>query len=82
MTPGVGFSLTTPFGPIQANVGYNQNRRAAGAIYFEDPTVAALDGDSPLYCVSPGNAIDLTYSGGILVPPANAQCPESYGCQR
>ncbi len=80
-TPGIGLRLLTPIGPVQLNAGYNQYARPAGPMYFEDPARAASTTPeiSPLYCVSPGNTIDLERRGGVIQPPlAPALCPSTY----
>jgi len=66
-TPGFGVRLLTPVGPLQANIGLNPYERREGPIYFEDPTLAA-SAISPLYCVSPGNDIDIKRKDGVLQP--------------
>jgi outer membrane protein assembly factor BamA len=75
-TPGAGVRLLTPVGPIQMNVGFNPYKRETGPIYFEDPALAA-SAISPLYCVSPGNIIDLKRKDGVL-QPVQPGCDRSY----
>lgn len=81
-TPGFGLRALTPIGPIQVNVGYNQYARPSGPVYFEDPTrLTGVRPDiSPLYCVSPGNTIDLQDIGGagVLQPLPGQGCPGTY----
>jgi outer membrane protein insertion porin family/translocation and assembly module TamA len=77
-TPGVALSARTPVGPVQLNLGYNTSRsiRPQGAIYYQDPDLQA--NVSPLYCVSPGNTIDLQNVGGVWTPPAGSGCDGVY----
>jgi hypothetical protein len=75
-TPGVGMRVLTPVGPMQVNAGYNPHQRVAGVIFFNP---GAQGRNSPLYCASPGNTVELTRdTDGVLVPPQDAQCPDTY----
>jgi outer membrane protein assembly factor BamA len=77
-TPGVGIRLTTGVGTIQLNAGYNRYPPKSGQIYFEDPTLAESS-ISPLYCVSPGNTIDLVKTNGVFqAPPGSPACEATY----
>ena len=76
-TPGIGLRLSTPIGPVQLNAGYNKYPRPEGSMYFEDPARVATP-VSPLYCVSPGNTIDLVRTNGVLQAPSGAVCPRTY----
>ena len=76
-TPGLGLSAVTPIGPIQANLGYNAHPRSKGPIYSEDPLRIGTS-ISPLYCVTPGNTIDLERRDGVLQPPVGSGCPATY----
>jgi outer membrane protein insertion porin family/translocation and assembly module TamA len=51
-TPGIGVRALTFFGPVQVNVGWNPYRFEDGPLYY-NPNV------NTLYCVTPGNTIDL-----------------------
>ena len=70
-TPGIGLRALTPIGPVQVNVGYNPHSYADGPLYF-NPNV------STLYCVTPGNAIDLrpNASGQFQQADPTAACPD------
>ena len=63
-------------GVIQVNLAYNPYSRPAGPIYY-DAAVDPTTGKAPLYCVSPGNRIDVNQLVGnaSYVPPA---CPATY----
>jgi outer membrane protein assembly factor BamA len=80
-TPGIGLRLLSPIGPVQVNFGVNSYARTPGPMYFEDPArvaVGAVRPDiSPLYCVSPGNTIDLEVRDGVIQPPlVPVPCPD------
>jgi outer membrane protein insertion porin family/translocation and assembly module TamA len=83
VTPGMGVRLITPIGPFAVNFGYNWHPRADGAMYFEDPALASSV-ISPLYCVSPGNGIPLTSTGGgpLLPPDPSPPCPNYHPLAR
>ena len=56
VTPGAGFRVASPVGPIRVDVGYNPYARSPGVAYYayrgdEDASVVV----APLYCVSPNN---------------------------
>ena len=46
-------------------------------LFRSDPPLTGTN-VSPLYCVSPGNTIDLTAVSGVLQPPPGAGCPAAY----
>lgn len=74
-TPGVGLRALTPIGPIQINIGFNQYARASGPIYYDDQSLLGATANiAPLYCVSPGNTIDLTRVNGVLQPQPGQVC--------
>lgn len=74
-TPGAGVRVYSPVGVIQVNVAYNPYSRPAGPIYY-DAAVDPETGLAPLYCVSPGNRIDVNQAGNAgYVAPA---CPATY----
>ncbi len=77
VTPGVGVRITSPFGTIHVDLGYNPYRLPAGAAYYNAPLQAGV---APLYCVSPGNTLPVlanTVSGG---PPLqeSGSCSASF----
>jgi outer membrane protein insertion porin family/translocation and assembly module TamA len=81
ITPGLGVRVASPVGPIRVDVGYNPKDPQAGAAYFDAP-VSARGGPSPLYCVSPGNALPVTGWRPGLGPndPPPVQATSARGC--
>ena len=83
ITPGVGVRVSSPVGPIRMDVGFNPYDEQTGAAYYN---AAERNGEAPLYCVSPGNALPVT--GWVRNPgetdPVPQQensargCPSSY----
>ncbi|MES2524210.1 MAG: BamA/TamA family outer membrane protein, partial [Gemmatimonadota bacterium] len=78
VTPGVGLRISSPFGTVRIDLGYNPYQLPAGAAYFNAPRVDEL-GIAPLYCVSPGNRLPVT-QGGAGVPPLQqaGSCPPTF----
>jgi outer membrane protein insertion porin family/translocation and assembly module TamA len=77
VTPGMGVRITSPFGTIHVDLGYNPYRLPAGAAYYNAPLQAGV---APLYCVSPGNALPVlasTVAGGPPVQESGG-CPASF----
>ena len=35
-TPGIGFRMRTPVGPVRLDAAYNPHRRAAGPLLYQD----------------------------------------------
>ncbi len=68
-TPGIGIRALTPIGPVQVNIGYNPYDYPDGELYY-NPDVRTL------YCVSPGNTVDLyrDASGQLKQVDPNADC--------
>ena len=87
ITPGIGFRVGSPVGPIRLDIGYNPYQRQPGPAYYD---AAEQAGIAPLYCVSPANGLPVTgwkakYEDGE--PPAvqanSARgCPSSYSPQK
>lgn len=77
VTPGVGVRVSSPFGAIRIDLGYNPYRLPSGAAYFNAPLQAGI---APLYCVSPGNALAVRVATTSGVPPSQevGVCPQSY----
>ena len=83
ITPGLGFRVASPVGPIRMDIGFNPYDEQTGSAYYN---AAEQNGEAPLYCVSPGNGLPVT--GWIRDPgpddrlpvQANAArgCPTSY----
>lgn len=72
-TPGIGVRALTFFGPVQVNVGWNPYRFENGPLYY-NPNVNAL------YCVTPGNTIDLRRDAttGTLKQVDDEPCPRTF----
>ena len=82
-TPGVGARVTTPVGAIGLDLGYNAYARRRGAAYYAAPlgAVDATGASQPVFCVSPGNTIPVTFDAEGNPAPiagAGAECPSSY----
>jgi outer membrane protein insertion porin family/translocation and assembly module TamA len=76
ITPGVGVRVTSPFGIIRVDLGYNPYALPAGAAYFNAPLQGVV---APLYCVSPGNRLTVVSGSGDT--PASQQsgpCPQTF----
>jgi outer membrane protein assembly factor BamA len=50
VTPGVGFRIFTPIGPVQVNFGYNGYQRPTGPIFLDPGTSS---GQTALTCLTP-----------------------------
>lgn len=77
-TPGIGVRALTPVGPVQMNIGYNPYDYPDAALYY-NPNV------STLYCVTPGNTVDLVRDSTRTLRPVdpNAECaPFHRGARR
>jgi outer membrane protein assembly factor BamA len=74
-TPGVGVRIASPVGPLRLDVGYNPYSLAAGAAYFDAPLGNAV---APLYCVSPGNTLPVTFEGDVPVQSQTRDCPATF----
>ncbi len=77
ITPGFGVRVSSPFGAIRIDLGYNAYRLPAGAAYFNAPLTAGI---APLYCVSPGNTLPVSDGGAGDAPPLQeaGACPQSF----
>ena len=82
VTPGIGFRVSTPVGPIRLDLAYNSYAPTPGPAYRD---VAVGYSTAPLYCVSPGNTLPVTGFGltdasNNKIPPVQAEgpCPSSY----
>lgn len=80
ITPGMGVRIRSPFGAVRIDLGYNPYRLPSGAAYFNAPLQAGV---APLYCVSPGNKLQIT-PGNEDTPAIQAQgsCPSTYRPER
>lgn len=76
VTPGLGIRISSPFGAIRIDLGYNGYQLPAGAAYFNAPLQAGV---APLYCVSPGNVLPVE-AGAPGAPAAQAagSCPSTF----
>jgi outer membrane protein assembly factor BamA len=77
VTPGLGFRLSSPIGPIQISLGYNAHPNQPGPVYFASPPVGAT-GAAPLICVTPPGAptVPVTISANGTV--TQAKCPATF----
>jgi outer membrane protein insertion porin family len=77
ITPGLGIRVSSPFGAIRIDLGYNGYRLPAGAAYYNAPLQAGI---APLYCVSPGNGLAVNAAGVSGAPPEQEAggCPNSF----
>ena len=77
VTPGVGVRITSPFGPIRIDLGYNPYRLPAGAAYYNAPLQAGV---APLYCVSPGNTLTVRDGASASAPRSQdaGPCPSTF----
>jgi outer membrane protein assembly factor BamA len=86
VTPGIGFRLSTPVGPIRLDLAYNGYAPQEGPAYRDTPVGYAT---APLYCVSPGNRLPVTGFGqtdseGRPIPPVQVEgpCPSTFNPSR
>ena len=81
VTPGLGFRITSPIGPIQISLGYNPYPNQQGPVYFASPVDPAT-GAAPLICVTPPGAptVPVTISADGSV--AQAKCPGTFAPPR
>ncbi len=78
VTPGMGVRIRSPFGAIRIDLGYNPYQLPAGAAYFNAPLQAGI---APLYCVSPGNTLQVNPSlADETAPPIQeaGACPSTF----
>jgi outer membrane protein assembly complex protein YaeT len=77
-TPGLGFRIFSPIGPIQLNLGYNPYGGRAGTAYFASP-VNTTTSRAPLFCVTtPGETlVPITQKDGQLLQDVSA-CPQTF----
>lgn len=81
VTPGLGFRYFSPFGPIQANVGYNPYPPRPGPAYFlPAATENSSNQNRPLICVTrPGETpLVVIKQGNELVQPDVQSCPSTF----
>jgi hypothetical protein len=81
VTPGLGVRIVSPFGAIRIDLGYNPYRLPSGAAYYNAPLQG---GTAPLYCVSPGNTLQVRAGASAGLPPAQdaGACPSSFRPER
>jgi outer membrane protein insertion porin family/translocation and assembly module TamA len=81
VTPGLGFRITSPIGPIQISLGYNPYLNQQGPVYFASP-VDPVTGAAPLICVTPPGAqtVPVTVSANGSV--TQAKCPGTFAPPR
>jgi outer membrane protein assembly factor BamA len=76
VTPGVGVRLLTPIGPVRVDVGYNPYSRPPGQAFANPGQIG--DEIPPLYCVSPGNRLEVTLSDSSYAQQAAGDCPATF----
>lgn len=80
-TPGFGVRVASPFGPIRVDFGYNPHPPSPGSVFYEDVN----RDERPLYCVTPGNEIDVVNTAPGTESPyyqqgdPTATCPSLSG---
>lgn len=81
ITPGMGVRIRSPFGAVRIDLGYNPYRLPAGAAYYNAPLQAGV---APLYCVSPGNELEILPPTAEGAPPLQepGACPGTFRPQR
>jgi hypothetical protein len=81
VTPGLGFRIATPLGPVQLSLGYNAHQNQPGPAYFAAP-VDQITGLAPLICVTPPGVktvpATVTSSGTLI----QASCPATFAPAR
>jgi len=81
VTPGLGFRISSPIGPIQISLGYNPYQNQQGPVYFASP-VDPVTGAAPLICVTaPGQAtvpVTIGNDGSVT----QAKCPGTFAPPR
>jgi outer membrane protein insertion porin family/translocation and assembly module TamA len=83
-TPGVGFRVFTPFGPIQVNAGYNPYPPEKGqALYTPSREAAEKAGFTGVYCAVPSgtpaaNAPIARLKNGVWVQDPAVECPRLF----
>jgi outer membrane protein insertion porin family len=80
VTPGLGFRITSPIGPIQISLGYNPYQNQQGPVYFASP-VDPVTGAAPLICVTPAGAptVPVTDANGTVT---QGKCPGTFAPPR
>jgi outer membrane protein insertion porin family/translocation and assembly module TamA len=82
VTPGLGVRISSPFGLIRIDLGYNAYRLPAGAAYYNAPLQAGV---APLYCVSPGTRPQLQPTLVAETPQPSQEpgvCPSTFRPQQ
>ena len=72
-SPGLGVRVKTLIGFLRLDIAYNPYQRPSGSAYF-DTSVAS---GGALLCVSPGNTLRVTSSGGQLQQETGS-CPATF----
>ena len=76
VTPGLGFRITSPIGPIQISLGYNAHPNQQGPVYFASPVTAS--GAAPLICVTPPGFPTVPVTIGSNGSVTQAKCPAQF----
>lgn len=72
-SPGLGARVKTLIGFLRLDIAYNPYQRPNGSAYFDTPIASG----GALLCVSPGNTLRVTSSGGQLQQSAGS-CPATF----
>jgi outer membrane protein insertion porin family len=77
VTPGLGFRISSPIGPIQISLGYNSHQNQPGPVYFSAP-VDPVTGAAPLICVTPPGAPTVPVTISSTGTVTQGKCPATY----
>jgi outer membrane protein assembly factor BamA len=77
-TPGVGVRVNTPIGPVRLDVGYANYAPDRGPAFIDSPFEPDF-AKRPLFCVSPGNRLPVTFSqDSTVVTQADGPCRDTF----
>ncbi len=77
VTPGLGFRISSPIGPIQISLGYNSHQNQPGPVYFASPVDPAT-GAAPLICVTPPGSPTVPFTISSNGTVTQGKCPATY----
>lgn len=73
-TPGIGVRVRTGIGPLRVDLAYNPYQQPIGAAYWDTPVLAG----SQLFCVSPGNALPVTFDASGHPTQVQGKCEAKF----
>src|SRR5262249_10528988 len=76
VTPGLGFRVSTPIGPIQLSLGYNAYPNQPGPVYFASPVTST--GAAPLICVTAPGSPFVPVTIGTNGSVTQGSCPAKF----